>query len=133
MQSVIDAVTAIPSLILDGIREIFIPNTEHIDDIWSDTVDTISAKFGFVSYDLGDLFSQSKEIEDIQGDYTFYGLGTLNLTFFDTQYLKQGLLYFRPFIRGFIILLCVFYNIRQALGFFGYSSGEIKSAAKDDD
>lgn len=114
-------------------QEIFIPNTEDIDAIWQDTVDTISNKFGFISYDLGDLFSQSSEIEDIQGQYTFYGLGTLNLTFFDTEFLKQGLAHFRPFIRGFIILLCLFYNIRQALGFFGYSSGELKSAAKGDE
>lgn len=115
---------------LNGIKEIFVPDTEELESIWQTTTSQISAKFGFAQYDLESLFTQERAVEDIEGDYKINGLGTMHIKFLDTTYLTQGITHFRPYIRGFIVLLCVFYNIRMAVGFFGYSSGEIKSASK---
>ena len=60
------------------------------------------------------------------GSYTYSG------TFADFSYLAQGVDAFRPYIRGFIVLLLCIYNVRMALSMFGISSGEIKSAASKD-
>lgn len=46
------------------------------------------------------------------------------------SWVVKGVAEFRPYIRGFIVLLLGFFNVRQALDMFGLSSGEIESAAK---
>ena len=86
-------------------------------------------KIGIDTYDLDNLFSSSSAPTDVKGTYNG-GLWSYSGKFVDYSFLVQGVEYFRPFIRGFIVLLLVFFNIRQALSMFGLSSGEIESASK---
>lgn len=62
---------------------------------------------------------EEQPIEDIDGEYYISGVGTFNLKFFDTGFLKQGIEYFRPLIRGFVVFLLVLYNYRNVLSFIG--------------
>lgn len=49
----------------------------------------------------------------------------MKLKVFDSSYLIQGVEYFRPIIRGFIVLLLLLYNVNQLIGFFGYNAGVV--------
>lgn len=62
---------------------------------------------------------EEQPIEDIDGEYYISGVGMFDLKFFDTQYLKQGIEFFRPLIRGFVVFLLVLYNYRNVLSFIG--------------
>ncbi|MGN0517546.1 MAG: hypothetical protein ACI4II_02340 [Acutalibacteraceae bacterium] len=61
------------------------------------------------------------EIADHTGSVDIYGLGTFEGTFFKAEYLVKAVTTFRPYIRGFITLLLIFYNIRQFFGLFKIS------------
>lgn len=77
-----------------------------------------------VKYDsFQGIFDYEKPVDDISGTYNLYGIGNFNLKFLDTTYLKDGIAYFRPVIRGFLVLLMLLYHVRQLIGFFGYNSG----------
>lgn len=82
-------------------------------------------KFNFNTTFFTDLFTSEKPIEDIEESYSINGLGTLNIKFLDTKYLVQGVAYFRPFIRGFLVLMMMLYHIRQLISFFGYDAGVV--------
>lgn len=71
------------------------------------------------------IFQGESAVEDTTVDYTIPGVGSFNLKVFDSKYFVQGITYFRPFIRGFIVLLLALYNIKQLIGFFGYDAGVV--------
>ena len=85
-------------------------------------ITTISGRFGFQEFHLDSLASSSSAPTDINGDIKI-GKQTFHVNFFDTKYLIDGVNYFRPFIRGFIVLLLLFYNYKMFLGFIGHSIG----------
>ena len=105
------------NLILDGIKSIFIPDPEHMEAQFMGLLDEINEKYAF-DFDLDSLFSNSKEPDDIVAVYTV-GSKNIEMTFVAWYYLKNAVEYFRPFIRGFIILMLIFYNLRQFASLFG--------------
>lgn len=56
------------------------------------------------------------------GNYTIPGIGTFNFPFLDAKYLKDGIEFFRPLIRGFVALLLIFFNFRHFLSFINQTS-----------
>ena len=96
---------------------------EEVESIFNSAVDSISSKFGFQEFDLNNLGSSSSAPDDITEDYEISGVGTLKLKFFDTKYLIQGVEFFRPIIRGFLILLTVLFSWRMFLSFIGHDLG----------
>ena len=134
LETVWKAITDLPMLIGIKLREIFVPDTSDIEATFQNGIDTISAKFGFPEFDLNALADSSVRPDDITGDYDIPGVGTLNLTFFDSSFLIHGIEFFRPFIRGFLVLLLVFYHWRQWLSFIGhdlgYVGGQVASHSK---
>lgn len=58
-------------------------------------------------------------ITDTKAEYTIFGVGTFNLTFLDSSYLKQGIEFFRPLLRGFVVFLLILFNYKQLLTFIG--------------
>lgn len=123
------AIIDIPGKILDGIKSFFIPEDGVVEEKIQGLNDSIKSKFDFSSYDLNDLFQLEKEVDDVNASIPIGNLGNFNVKILDSSYLKQGVSYFRPFIRGFIVLLCVFFNITQAMALFGLNSGEAKGIA----
>lgn len=71
------------------------------------------------------LFDGSQAVEDVYVDYNISGVGAFNLKVLDTKFFVDGVTYFRPFIRGFIVLMMLLYHVKQVIGFFGYDSGVV--------
>ena len=120
LKDIFDFIITIPNAILDGIKEIFIPDVEEIETIFHSSVDSIKSKFGFQQFHLDSLFGSSSTPENIESNYSISGVGSFKLTFFNTEYLIKGVNYFRPFIRGFMVLLILFYNFKNFLSFIGH-------------
>lgn len=118
IQNIFDTVVSLPENILNGIKFIFIPDTEHINNSIDTLVNNFKNAFGVNSFDISNIFGTEAEIGDQQGTiqvgcYSFTG------TVFDSSFLIQAVNTFRPAIRGFIIFLLVLYNINQFLRFIG--------------
>lgn len=58
-------------------------------------------------------------------DYDIPYVGEFKLKVFDAKFFVDGVEFFRPFIRGFLVLLMFLYHVRQLIGFFGYDSGVV--------
>lgn len=128
LKDIFNKIVELPKNILDGIKEVFIPDTNDINTMFNSAMLSIRSKFGFQEFDFNNIASGSATPTDIAKAYTINGLGTMNLKFFDTKYLIQGVEFFRPFIRGFIVLLLIFYNAKMFLGFIGHNVGKGESS-----
>lgn len=120
-----DAITSLPNLILDGIKGIFIPDTDYIETAFNSFIEELKIKFNIDTSAFESLFQNEQPVEDIYTDYEIPGVGSFKFKVLDTSFLKEGLLTFRPIIRGFIVLMLLLFNIRQLIGFFGYDAGVV--------
>lgn len=82
-------------------------------------------KFNFDTTVFESLFQGESAVTDKYVDYNIPGVGAFHLKVFDSKYLIDGVTFFRPFIRGFLVLLMFLYNVRQLIGFFGYDAGVV--------
>lgn len=114
-----------PTLILDGIKSIFVPDAEYINTAFNSFTDEMALKFSFDTDFFESLFQAETPVEDITTDYNIPGVGNFNIKVFDTNFFVEGVKYFRPFIRGFLVLLMLLYHIKQLIGFFGYNAGVV--------
>lgn len=121
LASLVENIKNLPQTVVNGIKEIFIPNTEDIENTFILMTDSVQEKLGF-NVDslmfLKDSITES-EVKDIVGDFNLSGVGVLNLKFLDTEALTQAIEFFRPILRGFTALMLVLYNYRQTLSFIG--------------
>ena len=85
----------------------------------------MAMKFNFDTDFFENLFQAETPVEDIYMDYNLPGVGNFNLKLLDKSFFVQGVTYFRPFIRGFLVLLMILYHIKQLIGFFGYDAGVV--------
>ena len=76
-------------------------------------------------YNLDNLFDKSAKPTDVTADYTIHGVGTMTLPFANYKFLADGVNFFRPYIRGLLVLLLFLFNVRQLMSLFGLSTGEI--------
>lgn len=105
---------------MNGIKEIFVPDEQEIKDAFNGTIEDIERSLGVQLNSIEFLEGVTERpVQDIESDYSLHGVGTFHLKFFDTKFLTQGVDFFRPLIRGFIVLLLLFYNYRQLLTFLG--------------
>lgn len=116
---------------LEGIKGIFIPEVGYIDNAFQDFVADLKARFNFDTDFFDSIAVGGAEPEDIGASYNVPGVGSMNLTFFDTSYMVQGVNYFRPFIRAFIVLLMALYNVRQLLSFIRQDGGVVAGKGPD--
>lgn len=123
----------LPVKIINGIKEIFIPNTEEIETMFNNSINTIKSKFGFQDFHFDSIANNSVAPTDVEKNYNINGLGTMKFKFFDSKYLIKGVEYFRPFIRGFIVLCLLFYNYKMLLGFIGHEIGVTSGKGGSDD
>lgn len=121
-----DSLTSLPELILEGIKEIFIPDSDYIESAFSDFLNDMKMKFNVDTSMFESLFTSEKPVDDVYVDYGVHGVGNFNLKVFDTKYLIDGVAFFRPIVRGFLVLLMFLYNIKQLIGFFGYNAGVVQ-------
>ena len=126
--SVVQGITEIPLKIVDGIKAIFVPDTEVIKSEFDGLMNNLKSKLGVDVYDLDSLFSSSSAPQDIEASYSV-GLFSYTGKFVDFTWFIYAVERLRGYIRGFIVLLLLIFNVRQALSRVGLSSGEIASAS----
>lgn len=116
-----DAVLGLPTLILDGIKEIFIPDTDAISADFNNMIESIENRLGLTTDSLEALKDGITEVplSDINAEYSLPGVKTFTLPFMETSFVRDAIAFFRPLIRGFIILLLIFFNYKQLLSFIG--------------
>jgi hypothetical protein len=109
-----EIVSGIPDAVFEGVKSIFIPEEDDITGV----VEEISNSFDdlLISYDLKALWSSSQSIEDVK--VTMYGS---TATIIDTSTYKKVIKEIRPYIRGFLALLLVLFNVNQFLALIGQS------------
>lgn len=123
LTSIYNAIVSIPGLILDGLEAIFVPDYEEINNEFTDFTSDMEDKFGFETDFFNQVLTGEAPVTDIEGDYNIPGVGNMNLTFFDSSFFVKGVEFFRPFIRGFLVLLLAFFNIKMILGFIRQDAG----------
>ena len=111
-----NAILALPKLILDGLKEIFIPDIEEIKNSFKDFQDKFALVFGANFNALDNLFTREKPLDDVVINYEIPGLGEFELTILDKEWLHTGVAYFRPIIRGWLTLLLVIFAWNNILG-----------------
>lgn len=82
-------------------------------------------KFSFDTAFFENLLDSEQPVTDTYMDYTLSGVGTFKLKVFDAKFLVDGVTYFRPFIRGFLVLMMFLFHVKQLIGFFGYDAGVV--------
>lgn len=100
-------------------KDLFIPKDGEIQKEINNLKDKMLKKFNIRLDGIKLLFSNDKPVSDINENYNIPGLGTFNLKFFDAQYLIKGVEYFRPVLRGFIVLLALLFNYNQLCALIG--------------
>lgn len=117
------------SSVTDAIREtlleIFVADPEYIQQRMGEFTEFLQLKFGIDTSSFEHLFENEQVIDDVYMDYNISGVGSFNLKVFDTGFFKDGVNYFRPFIRGFLVLMILFFHVKQVIGFFGYDAGVV--------
>ncbi len=105
-------ISGIPDLILSGIKAIFVPDEETLQA----SFDKVTAKCNnlLVYYDLERLFKTETDIADVT--VTIYGKKAVVV---DSSVTQTGINHFRPYIRGFLVLMLVFFNVNQFLSLIG--------------
>lgn len=139
LRNIVKSIIGLPGKIIESIsnffKGIFMPDKEVLSAMVNNTKKHIENKFNFLgkSSEVKDVFQSSKSIEDVEATYgnrvihcydcepdvyTPY-LGRFEFKVIDSEILNTGLNRFRPVIRGFLVLMLLFYNFNQFLGFIG--------------
>lgn len=96
-----------------------------MDRAFQGFIQEMKMQFNFDTEFFESMFSAESPVTDTYTEYNIPGLGNFKLKLLDTSFLVDGIIYFRPFIRGFLVLLMMLYHIRQLIGFFGYNAGVV--------
>lgn len=130
VNNIISLPSKIYDLIIEGIKSIFVPDTEEIKRKFEGMTERVEFSLGIVDDGFDDMKDswEEKPLDNIEENYNIPGVGNMKLKFFDTEYLKQGIERFRPVIRGFLVLLMFFYNYYQVLSFINQDPGIHASA-----
>lgn len=83
----------------------------------------MSASIGADFHTLDRLFSLEVAPEDVNTEYNIPGLGTMYIPILETKFLIDGVAYFRPYIRAFLVLLLVLYNWNNVLKLIDQDAG----------
>lgn len=133
--AIVEGLDGLFDWLLEGIRDLlvatFVPDVEVIRGKFEVFLDGLATKFNFNTDFLDVLTSDEKVVEDMLVDYELPGVGKLNLKVFDAKYLYDGVTAFRPYIRGFLVLMLGLYHVKMVLSFIrqdaGVATGKIVS------
>ena len=96
-----DSILELPNVIAEGIKDIFVPDSGYIDEAYSAFVEELKFKFNLDTTVFESLFDNETPVQDQYVEYSIFGLGNVKFKALDTEFLRDGVSYFRPFIRGF--------------------------------
>lgn len=109
-----NAVKGIPDAILDGLKWLFVPSEDSINQSIQTLSNTFKSTFGIDSYDISNVFGTETEIANQTATINVAGF-EFTCVVFDVKYLVNAISTFRPVIRGFFVFLLLLYNINQFL------------------
>lgn len=121
-----DTVKGIPEAINSGFKSLILPREDYFDNKKTQIETSFSRLLGFEVSSVSELFDSSniymQNLEAEEHDYFINGIGTVKLKAFDNKFLLAGVNKFKPYIRGFTVLLLVFFSFNNALNLIGQSS-----------
>lgn len=107
-----NAVKGIPDAILDGLKWLFVPSEDSINQSIQTLSNTFKSTFGIDSYDISNVFGTETEIANQTATINVAGF-EFTCVVFDVKYLVNAISTFRPVIRGFVVFMLILYNINQ--------------------
>lgn len=107
-----NAVKGIPDAILDGLKWLFVPSEDSINQSIQTLSNTFKSTFGIDSYDISNVFGTETEIANQTATINVAGF-EFTCVVFDVKYLVIAISTFRPVIRGFVVFMLILYNINQ--------------------
>ena len=133
LSSIAQSILNLPGLIVEGIKSLFIPDQTTIQADVTRLADNFKAATGVSVVDFGSVFGQEQKAGpgDVDGTIYIYGVGDISATFADFSFVSQAVDFFRPYIRGFFVLLLAFYNVNQFLAFIRAGSVSNGSGSPD--
>jgi hypothetical protein len=118
LRSILDFLKSIPTLIINGIKSIFVPSDGFIEDAIDEIKTSFNEKFGGGNWMVSDAFGAEKAMDNQNVTMNFGGY-EFTFTIIDWSYAKNAIDDFRPYIRGFLALLLCLYSTNQFLGLIG--------------
>lgn len=136
-KTIIEKITEIPGLVVDGvvngIKNLFIPDKDY----FSNKLKSVEGKYlGILGFSVDDFeailmgFSKETPITDINTELNIGG-NMQKVNVLNSSVVVQGVNYFRPYIRGFVVLLMVFFSMNQLMHLFKINS--ISGSTNDTD
>lgn len=110
------SISSLPDLIFDGIKSIFVPEEDYINEKVDYLKQQIN-KLGVSTYDMSAIMGTEKQLDDIE--VTMYGT---KVTIVDMTVVNTAIDKFRAVIRGLMWLFLVIYNYNQFMGLIGQQS-----------
>ena len=123
--NIAEGIAQIPIKVKEFLVDVFVPDAADIESELTTFLNELKRQFQFNTDQFVALFTNETSIADKDAAYTLHGVGTFNLKFLDTSFLIQGINYFRPFIRGFLVLLMLIYHVRMIMGFIRQDAGAV--------
>lgn len=134
--NLVEAITGLPetlaTLFSQILKDIFVPDGEYIESSFYEFSAFVQDKFHVNFSVFENIFGQNTratnvQVEDVVVKYNFYGIPnkTFELKVLDASFLKQGVEYFRPLIRSFLVFLMFLFHVKQLISFFGYDAGVV--------
>ncbi len=125
-----NAIANLPSAILSGIKNIFFPDMEDMKTEFLAFLEKINPPISDTSEieSVGGLLDvESSEPVDVTSDIQIGSIQFSNLKFMDLTYFKQGIVFFRPLINGFLGWLLGMFYYNQFLAFIGQAPAMVKA------
>lgn len=108
-----ESIASIPQRIGDFIASLFVPDTEKLNNTFDDVKAKFQRAFNVSSLDISGIFGDEVRPSVKGHKVSVKNVGTFNMPDIDFTYLDKALEKFRPIIRGFLVLLLIFYNFNQ--------------------
>lgn len=122
---IIQSLKALPGSLIDllfkMLKDIFIPNKENVFKMFDDTKAYVASKFPFLDYssNIVNIFKGERFIEDVNVGLSLPYVGSVNFKIIESKYVNDAIQTFRNVIRGFLILMVMFYHLNELFTFIG--------------
>ena len=129
IQSLKDLPGSLIDLLFKLLKDIFIPDKEVLTSMIDDTKAHIESKFPFLSYSskIISIFQGEKFIEDVEAGLSLPYIGSFEFKVIEAKYVNKGIEVFRAVIRGWIILMLLFYHLNEFFAFIGQRYATVHS------
>lgn len=136
-ETIINKLTDLPSAIVDGvvngIKGLFVPSNNYFSNKLKSIENKYVSILGFSVNDFEAMLKSFANETPIKDVYYTLNVGSFSkeVKVLDASIISQGIDHFRPYIRGFVVLLMVFFSMNQLMYLFKINS--ISGSGNDTD